>query len=311
MELFKRTTHINFMKGRKVAISASIGIIVLAIASFGVRGLNLGLDFTGGVVVQVGYPQAVSPASVRNTLNAAGFHDFSVQNFGSPSDIIVRLPPREGHASKAEGEAVMQALKAANPAAKNNQINTVGPQVGSQLRSQGILALVVALILVFIYLMVRYEWRLALGAIFATLHDLIFLVGIFSFVGLQFNLTVLAAVLAVLGYSVNDTVVVFDRIRENFKRMRRGSAVEIINASINQTLSRTVMTSGMTMLVVIALLVVGGAPLRGFSIALAVGIAVGTYSSIFIASASAYMFGVNREHFAAKKKVGAEAENQP
>jgi preprotein translocase subunit SecF len=309
MELFHRTTHIDFMKGRKIAIGASIVIIVLAIASFAGRGLNLGLDFTGGVVVEVTYPQAVSPNTVRKTLDAAGFTNHSVQNFGSPKDIMVRLPPREGRAAKAEGEAVVKALHAANPSVVEKQVNTIGPQVGGQLRSQGTIALIVTLILIFIYLLVRYEWRLALGAIFATLHDVIFLVGIFSFVGWEFNLTVLAAVLAVLGYSVNDTVVVFDRIRENFKRMRRGRAVEIINTSINQTLSRTILTSSMTMLVVIALLIVGGAPLRGFSIALAIGILVGTYSSIFIASASAYMFGVNREHFAAKKKVGAEGEN--
>ncbi len=311
MELFHRATHIDFMKGRRIAIGASLTIIVLAIVSFGVRGLNLGLDFTGGVVVEVTYPQAVQPATVRQVLDAAGFRNHSVQNFGSPEDIMVRLPPREGHASKAEGEAVVKALQAANPKVVEKQVNTIGPQVGSSLRTQGLLALIVTLILIFVYLVIRYEWRLALGAIFATLHDVIFLVGIFSFVGWEFDLTVLAAVLAVLGYSVNDTVVVFDRIREDFKRMRRGDAKEIINTAINQTLSRTIMTSSMTMLVVIALLVVGGAPLRGFSIALAIGIVVGTYSSIFIASASAYMFGVRREHFAAKKKVGAEAEGPP
>ncbi|MGH8128752.1 MAG: protein translocase subunit SecF, partial [Gammaproteobacteria bacterium] len=171
--------------------------------------------------------------------------------------------------------------------------------------------LIVTLIMIFIYLLVRFEWRLALGAVAATLHDLLFVVGIFSIVGLQFNLDVLAAVLAVLGYSVNDTVVVFDRIRENFKRMRRGESIEIINAAINQTLSRTIMTSGMTLLVVVALLVVGGASLRGFSLALLIGIAVGTYSSIYIASATAYMLGVSRLNFAAKKKTPAEAEDQP
>ncbi|MGH8160971.1 MAG: protein translocase subunit SecF [Gammaproteobacteria bacterium] len=311
MELFHRATHIDFMGGRKIAIGASVVIIVLAIISFGVRGLNLGLDFTGGVVVEVTYPQAVAPAKVRHVLDEAGFHNHSVQNFGSPEDIMVRLPPREGHASKAEGDAVVSALQAANPKVVEKQVNTIGPQVGSSLRTQGLWALIVTLILIFVYLVIRYEWRLALGAIFATLHDVIFLIGIFSFVGWQFNLTVLAAVLAVLGYSVNDTVVVFDRIREDFKRMRRGGAKEIINTAINQTLSRTIMTSSMTMLVVIALLVFGGAPLRGFSIALAIGILVGTYSSIFIASASAYMFGVRREHFAAKKKVDAEAEGPP
>ncbi|HEX5313486.1 MAG TPA: protein translocase subunit SecF, partial [Gammaproteobacteria bacterium] len=189
---------------------------------------------------------------------------------------------------------------------RQKQLNTVGPQVGSQLRTQGAMALVVALILIFIYLLVRYEWRLALGAIFATLHDVVFIIGIFSFTHLKFDLTVLAAVLAMLGYSVNDTVVIFDRIREDFKRVRRGSSYEVINLAVNQTLSRTIMTHVMTQLVVIALLVVGGPPLREFSIALSIGIVVGTYSSIYVASASAYMLGVDRKEFMTKKKPAVE-----
>lgn len=310
MELFKSTTHINFMKARKVAIGMSLLVLALVIVSFFMRGLNLGIDFTGGVIVEVTYPQAVSTDSIRHTLDAAGFKNYTAQNFGSPTDVMIRLRPRANMVAKDEGAAVLKALKAADPSVQEKQVNTVGPQVGGELRSKGALALIVALILIFVYLMVRYEWRLALGAIAATLHDVVFLVGIFSIVQWEFNLDVLAAVLAVLGYSVNDTVVVFDRIRENFKRMRRGSALEVINTAVNQTLSRTIMTSGMTLLVVIALLVVGGAALRGFSIALFIGIGVGTYSSIFIASASAYMLGVDRRHFAAKKRAGAEAEEQ-
>ncbi len=314
MELFKSTTHINFMKARKVAIAMSLLVLVLVIVSFFVRGLNLGVDFTGGVIAEVTYPQAVPTESVRNTLDAAGFKDFTVQNFGSPTDIMVRLRPRADMVPEDEAAAVIAALKTANPGVQKKQTGSVGPQVGGELRNQGALALLVALILIFVYLMVRYEWRLALGAIAATLHDVVFLVGIFSIMQWEFNLDVLAAVLAVLGYSVNDTVVVFDRIRENFKRMRRGSALEVINTAVNQTLSRTIMTSGMTLLVVVALLVVGGTALRGFSLALLIGIIVGTYSSIFIASASAYMLGVDRKHFAAKKRPGAEGaevEEQP
>lgn len=311
MEMFKSTTRINFMGARKVALATSAIVFILAIVSFAWHGLSYGIEFTGGVVVEVTYPHAVSPNSVRNTLADAGFDDYTVQRFGANNDIVVRLPPRSGNASKEEGNAVLAALQAANPGVQKQSINTVGPQVGSQLRSQGTLAMIVALILIFVYLMVRYEWRLALGGVFSTVHDLVIVLAIFSVTGMEFNLNVLAAILAVLGYSVNDTVVIFDRIRENFKRMRRGSTKEIINTSINQTLSRTIMTSGMTMLVVIALLAVGGAPLRGFSVTLAIGIVVGTYSSIFVASASAYMFGINRQHFAAKKKQNPEADNVP
>jgi len=306
MELFKRQTHINFMRTRKLALTMSIIVLLAALVSLFGRGLNLGIDFTGGVAVEVTYPQAVSTQQVRNTLQQAGFERFTAQNFGSPTDIMIRLQPSKDQVAKTLGAQVVSALQAENPKVVEKQINTVGPQVGNELRTQGFLALIVTLIMIFIYLLVRFEWRLALGAVAATLHDLVFVVGIFSLAHLEFNLDVLAAVLAVLGYSVNDTVVVFDRIRENFKRMRRGEPIEIINAAINQTLSRTIMTSGMTLLVVIALLVVGGPSLRGFSLALLVGIAVGTYSSIYIASATAYMLGVSRLNFAVKKKTPAD-----
>jgi preprotein translocase subunit SecF len=243
---------------------------------------------------------------VTTTLTNAGFTDFTAQNFGSSEDIMIKLRPRANEIPKNQGDAVVKALQTANPQVVEKQVNVVGPQVGSELRSQGALALLVTLMLIFVYLLVRFEWRLALGAVAATIHDVVFVVGIFSFTHWEFNLDVLAAVLAVLGYSVNDTVVVFDRIRENFKRMRRGDPAEIMNTAINQTLSRTIMTSGMTLLVVVALLVVGGAALRGFSLALLIGIMVGTYSSIYIASATAYMLGVSRQNFAAKKKPAAE-----
>ncbi|MDN5865002.1 MAG: protein translocase subunit SecF [Gammaproteobacteria bacterium] len=309
MEIFKSTSRVNFMRVRKLAIGASAIVIALAIVSLAVQGFKYGIEFTGGVVVEVTYPEAVSTRQIRATLTAAGFEDQTVQQFGSPTDIVVRLPPKAGEASKEVAKGVVTALQAATPGVQEKRVTTVGPQVGSQLRTQGTLALLVALLLIFVYLMVRYEWRFALGGIFATLHDLFIVMGVFSITGWEFNLNVLAAILAMLGYSVNDTVVIFDRIRENFHRMRRGSVYEIVNVSVNQTLSRTIMTAGMTMLVVIALLVVGGPPLRGFSIALAIGITVGTYSSIYIASASAYMLGASRQHFIKKKKPGAEAEN--
>lgn len=308
MELFKSTTHIDFLKTRKIALIMSLVVLAAAIVSFALQGLNLGIDFTGGVVVEVSYPQAASPQQVRTALEQAHFTAFTVQNFGSPEDIMVKLRPRKGEVAKDEGAAVIKTLRQANPQVVEKQVNVVGPEVGGDLRNTGALALLVTLILIFIYLLVRFEWRLALGAVAATVHDVVFTVGIFSFAHWEFNLDVLAAVLAVLGYSVNDTVVVFDRIRENFKRMRRGEPIEIMNAAINQTLSRTIMTSGMTLLVVVALLVVGGAALRGFSLALLIGIMVGTYSSIYIASATALMLGVSRQHFAAKKRTAAEEQ---
>ncbi len=309
MELFKRQTHINFMRTRKLALTLSIVVLLAALVSLIGRGMKLGIDFTGGVAVEVSYPQPVSTQTVRTVLQHAGFKSFVAQHFGSPVDIMIRLQPHKDQVAKTVGAQVVSALQAQNPKVIERQVNVVGPQVGSELRTQGFLALIVTLIMIFIYLLVRFEWRLALGAVVATLHDLLFVVGIFSLARLDFNLDVLAAVLAVLGYSVNDTVVVFDRIRENFKRMRRGESIEIINTAINQTLSRTIMTSGMTLLVVVALLVVGGPSLRGFSLALLIGIAVGTYSSIYIASATAYMLGISRQHFAVKKKV--TAEDQP
>lgn len=311
MELFRSTTHINFMAARKFAVGASIVVFILAITSFAMQGLNYGIEFTGGVVVEVTYPEAVSTNAVRDTLAASGLQNYTVQKFGAANDIVVRMPPQAGQASREVSNTVLAALQATHPGVQKKRVNTVGPQVGSQLRSEGTLAMVVALILIFIYLMVRYEWRLALGGVFATIHDLVFVIGIFSVTGMEFNLNVLAAILAVLGYSVNDTVVIFDRIRENFKRMRRGSAMEIVNSSINQTLARTIMTSGMTMLVVIALLTVGGEPLRGFAIALGIGIVIGTYSSIYVGSATAYMFGLSRQTFAAKKKADTEADSRP
>ena len=308
MELFKRQTHFNFLRTRKIALAMSLVVLAAAVASFTTRGLNLGIDFTGGVIVQVSYPQPISTDTVRAQLTQAGFKNFTAQHFGAPTDVMVRLQPRGDQVAKDEGAAVVKTLQKQNPKVQEKQVNVVGPQVGGQLRNQGALALLVTLILIFVYLLVRFEWRLALGAVAATVHDVVFTVGIFSFTHWQFNLDVLAAVLAVLGYSVNDTVVVFDRIRENFKRMRRGTPMEIMNAAINQTLSRTIMTSGMTLLVVIALLVVGGAALRGFSLALLIGIIVGTYSSIYIASATALMLGVSRQHFAAKKRAAAEEQ---
>jgi preprotein translocase subunit SecF len=269
----------------------------------GVQGLNLGIDFTGGVVAEVHFPGATNVTDVRDALRQGGFPDATAQQFGTPQDVRINMRARSEAEAEGIGERVMAVLHKIAPDAKLTQAPTVvGAQVGSGLAAKGITAILVTLALMLIYLWFRFEWRLAVGAIAATFHDLVFVIGFFSIFRFQFDLTVLAAVLAVLGYSVNDTVVVFDRIREDFRKKRRASAREIVNAAINETLSRTIMTSGLTQLVVIAMLIVGGPVLFGFALALFVGILIGTYSSIYIASGTALMLGVSKQDLMIKKK---------
>ena len=302
MEFFKTVTKIDFLATRKIAMIMSVVVIVAVAGSIAFRGLNLGIDFTGGVVVEMAYPHAVELQKVRDTLAKAGFKDAIVQHFGASNDVLIRLQPQAGVPSKDISPKVVEVLQAAEPDAVKRDNAVVGPQVGNELKEKGTLAMLITLGLILVYVAFRFEYRFALGAIAATVHDVVFTVGFFSVFHIEFNLTVLAAVLAVMGYSLNDTVVVFDRIRENFRRMRKESPIEVMNAAINETLSRTIMTSGMTLLVVIALFAVGGEVMRGFSIALLVGIAVGTYSSIYIASATALMLGVSKADLAVKKK---------
>ncbi|HEY3859612.1 MAG TPA: protein translocase subunit SecF [Gammaproteobacteria bacterium] len=293
MEFFHNVPHINFLGVRKFAMGMSIVVLLAAIASLAVRGLNFGVDFTGGVTVQVAYPTSVDLNKVRGALAASGFENAIAQNYGTPQEVLIRLQAK-GQSEKDAGEKVLAALQKSEPQVKLEQVNFVGPEVGKDLATKGALAFAVTLFGILIYIVLRFEWRLALGAVAATLHDVVFVVGFFSLLHIEFDLNVLASVLAVMGYSVNDTVVVFDRIREDFRKMRKGSPIEIMNAAINETLSRTIMTSGVTLLVVIALLVLGGPILHGFSLALFVGIIVGTYSSIYIASATALMLGVSK-----------------
>lgn len=302
MEFFKTVTKIDFLATRKVAMIMSVVVILAVAGSIAIRGLNLGIDFTGGVVVEMAYPHDVELQKVRDTLAKAGFKDAIVQHFGAANDVLIRLQPQAGVPSKDISPKVVEVLQAAEPKAVKRDNAVVGPQVGNELKEKGTLAMLITLGLILVYVAFRFEYRFALGAIAATVHDVVFTVGFFSVFHIEFNLTVLAAVLAVMGYSLNDTVVVFDRIRENFRRMRKESPIEVMNAAINETLSRTIMTSGMTLLVVIALFAVGGEVMRGFSIALLVGIAVGTYSSIYIASATALMLGVSKADLAVKKK---------
>jgi preprotein translocase subunit SecF len=294
MEFFHKVPHINFLGARKPAMIMSVVVLLAAVASLYVHGLNFGVDFTGGVTVQVEYAKSVDLKQVRSDLAAAGFENAVAQNYGTPQDVLIRLQTAQGESDKDAGNKVLAALQKTEPTVKLQQVNFVGPEVGKDLATKGALAFVITLVAILIYIILRFEWRLAVGAVAATLHDVVFVVGFFSLLHIEFDLNVLASVLAVMGYSVNDTVVVFDRIREDFRKVRKGTPIEIMNLAINETLSRTIMTSGVTLLVVIALLLLGGPILHGFSLALFVGIIVGTYSSIYIASATALLLGVSK-----------------
>ncbi|HET8552146.1 MAG TPA: protein translocase subunit SecF [Gammaproteobacteria bacterium] len=306
MEFFHDIPRINFMAARKPAMIGSIIVLIIAIGSLSIQALNLGIDFTGGVVTEVHFPNNADVTQVRDALHKGGFPDATVQQFGTPRDVRIQMRAKgqvKATETTAIGNDVMAVLHKVAPDAKLSTAPTfVGAQVGSSLARKGAIAILVTLALILIYLWFRFEWRLAVGAVAATLHDIVFVIGFFSVFQFQFDLTVLAAVLAVMGYSVNDTVVVFDRIREDFRKKRRATAFEVVNSAINETLSRTIMTSGLTLLVVIAMLAVGGPVLFGFALCLLVGIIIGTYSSIFIASATALMLGVSKQDLMVKKK---------
>ena len=293
MALFANMPVINFMAGRRVAVIISAIVLVLSLGSFIVRGLNLGIDFEGGLLLEVGYEEIADLAEIRLALAENGFETPQVQNFGSISDALIRLPPQEEQDGGVVRDRVLTVLAERDPTVELRRIEFVGPQVGEDLTEQGGLAMLIALILIFIYVMLRFRWKFAAGTVSALAHDVIIVFGFFSISGLGFDLAVLAAVLATIGYSLNDTIVVFDRIRENFRSMRRGSAEEIINASINQMLGRTVITSMTTLIVLTSLYVLGGEAVAGFALALIVGVLVGTYSSIYIASATALALDVS------------------
>jgi preprotein translocase subunit SecF len=296
------------MKYGKPVGAASLQLVLISIALLALRGLNLGVDFTGGTVMEVGYAAPADVQGIRGTLAGAGFPDAQVQNFGSARDVLIRLPLRAGVTSAQLSERIMAALRSADPGAQMRRVDFVGPQVGAELLEDGILGLVVVAIGIMIYLALRFEWRFSVGAMAATTHDVVFILGCFALFQWEFNLTVLAAVLAILGYSVNDTVVVFDRIRENFKKMRRAEPVEIIDNAVTRTLSRTIITAGTTLLMVLAILFFGGEVLWGFALALAIGIVVGSYSSIFVASSVVLWLGISREDFFRSEKKEGEGE---
>ena len=310
MEFFKPGTKIDFMGHRKPAVILSILLIVISIGSIVVNKFNFGIDFTGGTLIEVGYPEAVDLGEVRAAL-AGDFADAQVLHFGSARDVLIRLAPRPDESSAALSERVLRILRQGQAGVEMRRVEFVGPQVGEELTEKGGLAILYALIGILIYVALRFEYRFAVGAIAATLHDIIVVLGVFSLFRLEFDLTVVAAVLAVIGYSLNDTIVVFDRIRENFRRMRKGTPQEVMNVAINETLSRTIMTSGTTLLVVAAMFYFGGKVIHGFSLALLVGIVVGTFSSIYVASASVLALGLSKADLMPVKKEGAELDERP
>jgi preprotein translocase subunit SecF len=307
LELFHVKKDIPFMRWARSTIYFSVFCIVASIVLLATKGLNLGVDFTGGTVMEVGYPAAANIPAVREHLARNGYGDAQVQNFGTSTEVLVRLPVKAGVTSAQLSERVLAVLKQQESSVQLRRVEFVGPQVGKELLEDGSLALVVVSIGIVIYLALRFEWRMAAGAIFATAHDIFIVLGVWSLFQWEFSLTVLAAVLAILGYSVNDTVVVFDRIRENFKKTRIADVAALMDNAKTATLSRTIITSGTTLLMVLAMLLLGGEVLYGFALCLTIGIIIGTYSSVLVASPITMWLGVSREDFMkpAKPESGA------
>lgn len=296
MRLIKEKTSIDFLSStrRKAALTLSALLVVASFVSLATRGLEFGIDFTGGILLEVGYSEAANLEKIRADLASEGYANAQVQGFGAEDVVLVRLPPQEGNVDQIRSR-LQQTLQAGDENSVLRRVEFVSPQVGSELAERGALAMVIALLMIFVYVMIRFQWKFSAGAVVALAHDAIVTVGFFSVFGLPFDLTVVAAVLAVIGYSLNDTVVAFDRIRENFFALRGMSAEESMNISINEMLARTIITGVTTLLVLVALLLLGGESIAPFSIALIVGIIVGTYSSIYTASATALVLNVNAQ----------------
>jgi preprotein translocase subunit SecF len=307
-----KTTNINFIGNRNKAILFSSVLMFISIVSLATRGLQMGIDFTGGTLIEVGYQQAADLTVLRNTLDTQGFDDATVQNFGTTKDVLIRLKPHENISSADLSTKVLDAInKTTAEPASVRRVEFVGPQVGDDLAEDGFLALLYSTICILIYIAWRFEWKFSTGAIIATIHDVIVTLGLFSILGLEFDLTVLAAVLALIGYSLNDTIVVYDRIRENFRLLRNKSTEEVMNISVNVTLSRTIMTSLTVILVLVSLFFLGGEIIHNFSIVLLFGVFFGTYSSIFIASPAALLLGVSAEDLMIPVKEGADIDRRP
>lgn len=309
MKLIKEKLNIDFMGKRKLAMIFSVILIIISIASLATQGLNFGVDFTGGTLVEVGYDEVVELESIRSELATSEFAEATVQYFGSASDVLIRVAPREGINTAEISGSILELLRSGGQSVEMRRVEFVGPQVGEELTEDGGLAMIYALLGILIYVALRFQMRFSFGAIVALVHDVVITIGIFSVMQMNFDLTVLAALLAVIGYSLNDTIVVFDRIRENFHKMRKVTSVEVINASLNQTLSRTIMTSITTLLVLSALFLVGGEIIHAFSTALIIGVLIGTYSSIFVASPVTLALGITKEDLMPVEKEGADQES--
>jgi preprotein translocase subunit SecF len=312
MKFLNRKTNIDFMSRRKIALVFSTVMIIASITSLATRGLNFGLDFTGGTLIEVGFQTAPATTDVRNNLSDAGF-DSIVQTYGAATDIVVRIPPSEFEESSAElSTRVLAALsQGVEGEIEMRRVEFVGPQVGDELKEQGILAVIYAMVGVFLYVMFRFQWRFSVGAVAALFHDIMISIGVISLVQIEFDLTVVAAILAVVGYSLNDTIVLFDRIRENFPRYRKRQPVDVVNTSINETLSRTLMTSTTTLMVLLALFFFGGEIIHGFAFTLITGVVIGTYSSIYVASTALLMLGVSKYDLMEVEKEGAQLDARP
>ncbi len=311
MQLFKQPLKIDFMGKRKLAISLSALVLLVALGSLFTRGLNLGLDFSGGTLIEIGYAQPVEVSDVRAVLTETGYGDAVVQHFGSSRDIRIRINQRSDESSAQLSNEILLALQQQDSSVEMRRVEYVGPQIGDELREDGGLAMLYALLGIMVYVALRFEYRFAIGSVTALFHDVLIVLGVFSLFQLEFDLTVLAALLAVIGYSLNDTIVVYDRIRENFRRLRKDKTIDILNTSLNQTLSRTIMTSLTTILVLLALFFFGGELIHGFATALLIGVFVGTYSSIYVASVMALVLGVSRDDLLPVEKEGADLDDMP
>ncbi|MFZ9642732.1 MAG: protein translocase subunit SecF [Candidatus Methylopumilus sp.] len=296
MEIFKIKKDIPFMSYGRLTTAISLVTFLFAVFLLATKGLNLGVDFTGGTVVEVSYPQSADLVKVRRAVDSIGLNEATVQNFGSSHDVMIRLPLKKGITSAQLSEQVLSALKKEDDRVEMRRVETVGAQVGQELYENGALALLLVSIGIMAYLALRFEWRFAVAAIIANMHDVIIILGFFAFFQWEFNLTVLAAILAVLGYSVNESVVVFDRVRENFRKMRKAAVVTVIDNAITRTMSRTVITHFCTQLMVLSMLLFGGETLHNFSLALTIGILFGIYSSVLVACPIALYLGVSREN---------------
>ncbi|MDO8692665.1 MAG: protein translocase subunit SecF [Sheuella sp.] len=308
MELFRIGRTIPFMRHALVLNIISFLTFVAAVFFIITRGFHLSIEFTGGTVMEVNYTQSAPLEQVRTVVSGLGYTDFQVQNFGTSRDVMIRLPLAPGQSSAAQSDTVMKALKVSDSTVELRRVEFVGPQVGRELVENGLLALLFVVIGIVVYLAVRFEWKFAVAGVLANLHDVVIILGFFAFFGWEFSLSVLAGVLAVLGYSVNESVVIMDRIRENFRRERNASVVEVIDGAITQTISRTIITHGSTQMMVMAMLIFGGPTLHYFALALTIGIWFGIYSSVFVAAAIAMWLGVTREDMVKPVKKPDEVE---